>query len=75
MMVPRPSTTDTAPRRSRPPRRKPRLAHAFCPCDDTRTLCGIQARPVGNREPRDDQKCVVCLDLFEQPCARCGGWS
>ncbi|MEU3160028.1 hypothetical protein ABZ753_21595 [Streptomyces griseoincarnatus] len=45
--------------------------HVFC-CDPDRALCGhdVSNDPeVPNPTPND---CVVCLDLEEQPCPRCG---
>lgn len=48
------------------------LAHLFCllcgPDGQQMAMCGV----VGGSDGETDEKCVVCLDLADQPCPRCG---
>ncbi|MEU0522739.1 hypothetical protein [Streptomyces niveus] len=46
------------------------LTHIWC-CTPERALCGVDlvTSPEGEFE---DANCIVCLDLFEQPCPHCG---
>lgn len=47
------------------------IVHLVCDCDDTRSLCGIDVTvDVDSSNPEDD--CVVCEDLQQFDCERCG---
>jgi hypothetical protein len=50
------------------------LSHAACPCFPDVALCGVDVS--GWEWAEDGQQpenpCVVCVDLDEQPCPRCG---
>jgi hypothetical protein len=49
------------------------LHHIYCECDVDRGLCGkdISAAEFGPVD--EDRACVVCVDLRDLPCERCGG--
>lgn len=60
----------TLPQRSRP-RADDDLAHLYCECDPDVSLCGLDIS--GEPEATDPADwCVVCDDLNEFPCPRCG---
>ncbi|MEI5520704.1 hypothetical protein WB388_08825 [Streptomyces brasiliscabiei] len=50
------------------------LSHGVCDCDEDTALCGTDVTGVpwaaDGQEPVNP--CVVCVDLAEQPCPRCG---
>lgn len=46
------------------------LNHIWC-CDPDLALCGTDVSTVPEIET-EEVNCVVCLDLEDQPCARCG---
>lgn len=50
------------------------LSHAACPCYPDTALCGVDVSGLEWADEGDDptDPCVVCLDLAEQPCPRCG---
>ncbi|MFJ9114447.1 hypothetical protein ACIRJO_02740 [Streptomyces sp. NPDC102394] len=48
------------------------LTHAVCPCNDDLALCGANVAGQTWADESEDVDCVVCLDLVEQPCQRCG---
>lgn len=49
------------------------LGHIFCDCDENRALCGADVTDCPVVEDRDDSLlCVVCADLEDVPCERCG---
>lgn len=50
------------------------MAHAACPCWPDIALCGVDVSglPWADDDAELANPCVVCLDLDEQPCPRCG---
>lgn len=54
------------------------VAHAYCQAcqrsaDDPVALCGHRPRRLLNRPAGPgDPLCVVCVDLYHQPCPHCG---
>jgi hypothetical protein len=64
--APAPVTTDTG---------DSDLDHVFC-CEPTMALCGVNIAgdPVNEGEWTEDDPdlCVVCVDLSDLPCERCG---
>lgn len=48
------------------------VAHIVCDCDDNRTLCGLDGTGMHWLEVDELPDCVVCLDLDDFDCDRCG---
>ncbi|WP_155054548.1 hypothetical protein [Streptomyces blattellae] len=50
------------------------LSHAVCDCDEDTALCGtdVTGVPWATDGEEPPSPCVVCLDLADQPCPRCG---
>ncbi|WP_086846956.1 hypothetical protein [Amycolatopsis kentuckyensis] len=47
------------------------MVHLVCDCDETKSLCGVDvAVDVDSSDPEDE--CVVCQDLQQFDCERCG---
>jgi len=47
------------------------LDHLYC-CDPNRALCGSDLTDSPELADDEDENCVVCIDLDEQPCPDCG---
>jgi hypothetical protein len=47
------------------------LTHVYC-CDYDLALCGLDVTDMPEVPDGTGQDCVVCLDLEEQTCPRCG---
>lgn len=47
------------------------LTHVHC-CEPYRALCGADLHEAVIVEPEEETTCVVCADLDEQPCPKCG---
>lgn len=47
------------------------LVHIVCDCNNTLTLCGVEAE-IDAGDWDESEECVVCVDLSKQPCERCG---
>lgn len=48
------------------------MTHVYCYCDENLALCGTDITGWQEAEDDEDTECVVCLDLEDQPCERCG---
>lgn len=51
------------------------LYHVVCQCDEDTALCGLDVSDIPYTVdfiPEDDIVCVVCEDLAQRPCERCG---
>lgn len=50
------------------------LSHAVCGCDEDTALCGTDVSdvPWAADGQAPSNPCVVCVDLAELPCPRCG---
>lgn len=47
--------------------------HLWCHCSPNRTLCGIDFEEAMYDDDDDEEiTCVVCIDLENRPCERCG---
>lgn len=51
------------------------LDHIYCECDENISLCGIDLTGVEeiDKDAETPDDCVVCIDLRDRPCQRCGG--
>jgi hypothetical protein len=47
------------------------IVHFVCNCDEDTALCGIDVSEADETDSLEDT-CVVCVDLNEFPCPRCG---
>jgi hypothetical protein len=47
------------------------IAHVYC-CDPDTALCGHDIRDMPEVVGPTPNDCIVCLDLHDQPCPRCG---
>lgn len=47
------------------------LIHSVCECDENVALCGLDMTG-HDWLPEGTTTCVVCYDLDELPCSRCG---
>lgn len=49
------------------------IVHLYCQCDEDLGLCGLDLSDMREVPVMEDQVvCVVCADLAEMACARCG---
>lgn len=48
------------------------LSHTVCECDENAALCGLDVTEFPWDDDEDSPECVVCEDLDDQPCERCG---
>lgn len=51
------------------------IEHYYCDCDSDKALCGedlTDAEDHSNMYTPEEDDCVVCVDLIEFPCVRCG---
>ncbi|CBG73096.1 hypothetical protein SCAB_60771 [Streptomyces scabiei 87.22] len=50
------------------------LSHGVCDCDEDTALCGtdVTGVPWATKDDESDNLCIVCVDLVELPCPRCG---
>lgn len=48
------------------------LIHIFCPCDEDVALCGEELGGAFWENAPEEDECVVCIDLQNHPCPRCG---
>lgn len=48
------------------------LVHVHCPCTPEWTLCGVETGDGPVMSDATEVTCVVCADLDDEPCARCG---
>ncbi|MFD4258198.1 hypothetical protein ACFWR9_11345 [Streptomyces sp. NPDC058534] len=48
------------------------LTHVVCYCDPNLALCGTDVTDSDWVDEDEDTTCVVCVDLVDQPCPRCG---
>ncbi|MFE2600149.1 hypothetical protein ACFXCZ_27280 [Streptomyces sp. NPDC059396] len=48
------------------------LTHIYCPCSDTVAYCGVDLTGAPETGDLDAFLCVVCDDLADGPCRRCG---
>lgn len=59
---------------------RPNVAHVYCkPCNTGHELwasmCGCHQEPsrqMGHDWPAEAQRCVVCAEMIDEPCPRCG---
>jgi len=51
------------------------LEHYYCECDDSVALCGADITDAPDHTASDtpfEDDCVVCIDLVDAACLRCG---
>lgn len=48
------------------------LVHFYCECDENTALCGTDITDDPKDSEEEEVNCVVCIDLVEFPCPRCG---
>jgi len=48
------------------------FTHVYCPCDEVHTLCGLERGDGPVLESDAEVTCIVCADLDDKPCVRCG---
>jgi hypothetical protein len=64
--------TAPAPERAATEQAADDLTHSVCHCDPDRALCGTNVTDSEWADDDEELTCVVCLDLVDQPCPRCG---
>lgn len=60
-----------APVEWRPAPLDPKLTHLFC-CDPDLSLCGLDLSLTPYGMSPGEEQCVVCVDLEDAVCPRCG---
>ena len=65
-------TTKTAPTVEETTTNDEELDHYYCSCDDTHALCGTSTIGMEIVEEFTGTLCIVCDDMADQPCPRCG---
>ncbi len=48
------------------------LLHWYCECNEFIGLCGVDLTNAQHGDPELEPICVVCDDLDDLPCPRCG---